>query len=118
MGDGIGFAEAPLGMPGIKITGVDELDHGQLVVGVETIEVFDCCRTCGVRAEAQTAQSHPTPSNRRTHRERNPPSHRRLTRPKPQAPKTPPNRRADHEPAGTDPAKILDAMKGEALLFA
>ena len=87
MGDGIGFAEALLGMPGIKITGVDELDHGQLVVGVETIEAFDCCRTCGVRAEAQTAQSHPTPSNRRTHRERNPPSHRRLTRPKPQAPK-------------------------------
>ena len=38
--------------------------------------------------------------------------------PKAPSTETPPNRRADHESAGTDPAKILDAMKGEALLFA
>ena len=53
MGDGIGFAEALLGMPGFKITGMCELEYGELVVNVETVEVVAWCRSCGVRAEAQ-----------------------------------------------------------------
>ena len=53
MGDGIGFAEVLLGMPGFKITAVGELEHGELVVDVETTVTVDWCRTCGVRAEAQ-----------------------------------------------------------------
>jgi hypothetical protein len=53
MGDGIGFAEALLGMPGFKICGVCELEHGGLVVDVETLEVVAWCRMCGVRAESQ-----------------------------------------------------------------
>ena len=53
MGDGIGFAEALLGMPGFKITAVDELEHGELVVDVETTATVAWCRSCGVRAEAQ-----------------------------------------------------------------
>ena len=39
MGDGIGFAEALLGMRGFKITAVDKFEHGELVVAVETLEV-------------------------------------------------------------------------------
>lgn len=35
MGDGIDFAEALLGMPGFKVTGVSELDHGEHVIDVE-----------------------------------------------------------------------------------
>ena len=53
MGDGIGFAEALVGMPGFKITAVDELDHGELIVDVETAATVAWCRSCGVRAEAQ-----------------------------------------------------------------
>ena len=53
MGDGIGFAEVLLGMPGFKITAVGELEHGELVVDVETTVTVDWCRTCGVRADAQ-----------------------------------------------------------------
>jgi transposase len=50
--DGIGLAEALLGLPGFRVLKVVETDC-ELVVSVESTEVRVFCRGCGERAEAQ-----------------------------------------------------------------
>src|SRR2546430_12644944 len=51
-GDGIGLAEALLGLDGFRVLGVGDLD-GEVVVLVETTAERVGCRGCGVLAEAQ-----------------------------------------------------------------
>ena len=52
MNDGIGLAEALLGLPGFRVLDVTETDS-EVVMAIETTAVRVACRTCGVRAEAQ-----------------------------------------------------------------
>jgi transposase len=52
MGDGIGLAEALLGLDGFRVLGVDEVPD-ELIVTIETTRDFVGCGRCGVRAEAQ-----------------------------------------------------------------
>ena len=52
MNDGIGLAEALLGLDGFRVLAVDE-NVAELVVTVETTADFTGCWGCGVRAEAQ-----------------------------------------------------------------
>lgn len=52
MVDGSGLAEAMLGLPSTRVTGVSEAD-GEVVVEIETVEARAWCRRCGVRAESQ-----------------------------------------------------------------
>ena len=52
MDDGIGLAEALLGLDGFRVLDVDE-SPAELVVTVETTADFVGCPSCGVRAEAQ-----------------------------------------------------------------
>ena len=51
-GDGIGLAEALLGLPGFRVLDVAETAV-EVVVTVETTADFTGCGRCGVRAEAQ-----------------------------------------------------------------
>ena len=51
-GDGIGFAEALLGLDGFRVLGVGDLD-GEVLVLIETTVERVGCRGCGVVAEAQ-----------------------------------------------------------------
>ena len=51
-GDGIGFAEALLGLDGFRVLGVGDLD-GEVVVLIETTIERVGCPVCGVVAEAQ-----------------------------------------------------------------
>jgi len=51
-GDGIGFAEALLGLDGFRVLGVGDFD-GEVVVLIETTAERVGCRDCGVVAEAQ-----------------------------------------------------------------
>ena len=51
-GDGIGFAEALLGLDGFRVLGVGDLD-GEVVVLIETTAERVGCSGCGVVAEAQ-----------------------------------------------------------------
>jgi transposase len=50
--DGTGWAEAMLGLEGVRVTGVLET-ASEVMIQVETISSRDWCRRCGVRAEAQ-----------------------------------------------------------------
>lgn len=50
MSDGIGLAEALLGLPGFRVLAVSE-HHDELVVTVETVVEFTGCGACGTRAE-------------------------------------------------------------------
>ena len=52
MNDGIGLAEALLGLPGFRVLDVTET-VSEVVMAIETTAVRVACRTCGVRAEAQ-----------------------------------------------------------------
>lgn len=52
MDDGTGWAEAMLGLDGVRVTGVAET-ASEVTIRVETISSRDWCRRCGVRAEAQ-----------------------------------------------------------------
>ena len=52
MSDGIGLAEALLGLDGFRVLAVDEVPD-EIVVTVETTFDFVGCARCGVRAEAQ-----------------------------------------------------------------
>ena len=52
MSDGIGLAEALLGLDGFRVLEVFETP-GELIVEVETIADVVGCTRCGVRAEAQ-----------------------------------------------------------------
>ena len=52
MSDGIGLAEALLGLPGFRVLEVDERDD-EVVVTIETDADLVGCARCGVRAEAQ-----------------------------------------------------------------
>jgi transposase len=52
MNDGIGLAEALLGLPGFRVLEVHETT-AEVIVTVETTADFTGCRRCGVRAEAQ-----------------------------------------------------------------
>ena len=52
MSDGIGLAEALLGLDGFRVLAVDEVPD-ELIVTVETTLDFVGCGRCGVRAEAQ-----------------------------------------------------------------
>ena len=51
MSDGIGLAEALLGLEGFRVLAVSEAV--ELVVVIESVHDFVGCRECGVRAEAQ-----------------------------------------------------------------
>jgi transposase len=50
--DGIGLAEALLGLPGFRVLEVVEVDF-EVVVTVESTAARAFCRRCGVLAEAQ-----------------------------------------------------------------
>ena len=50
--DGIGLAEALLGLDGFRVLGVAE-GPAELVVTIETVTTQVGCGSCGVRAEAQ-----------------------------------------------------------------
>lgn len=50
--DGIGLAEALLGLPGFRVLEVVETAV-EVIVTVETTAEFTGCGRCGVRAEAQ-----------------------------------------------------------------
>ena len=50
--DGIGLAEALLGLSGFRVLSVDEVD-GELHIGIETTVDLVGCTGCGTRAEAQ-----------------------------------------------------------------
>jgi transposase len=52
MSDGIGLAEALLGLGGFRVLGVSE-NPDEVIVTVETTRDFVGCERCGVRAEAQ-----------------------------------------------------------------
>ena len=52
MSDGIGLAEALLGLPGFRVLEVSEPDV-EVVVVIETTATRAFCMTCGVQAEAQ-----------------------------------------------------------------
>jgi transposase len=52
MSDGIGMAEALLGLDGFQVIEVDETDN-ELVVTVETTATVAWCERCGARAQAQ-----------------------------------------------------------------
>ena len=51
MSDGIGLAEALLGLPGFRVLEVTE-SYDELVVTVETVAELAGCAQCGTRAEA------------------------------------------------------------------
>jgi hypothetical protein len=50
--DGIGLAEALLGLPGFRVLEASEA-RDELVVAVETVITVAWCASCGVRAESQ-----------------------------------------------------------------
>ncbi len=52
MDDGIGLAEALLGLHGFRVLEVSE-GPAEVVVTIETVATFVGCGRCGVRAEAQ-----------------------------------------------------------------
>jgi transposase len=52
MSDGIGLAEVLLGLPGLQVLDVTEIDN-EVVIAVESVVTRAFCRSCGVRAEAQ-----------------------------------------------------------------
>ena len=52
MNDGIGLAEALLGLAGFRVLALTEKGC-EVVIAVETTTTSVACRTCGVRAEAQ-----------------------------------------------------------------
>jgi hypothetical protein len=56
MGDGIGWAEALLGLDGFRVLEVAE-GADELVVRIETTSTVVGCSGCGVRAEGRTGRS-------------------------------------------------------------
>lgn len=52
MVDGSDLAEAMLGLDGVRVTGVCEVD-GEVRIEVERTEAFAWCERCGCRAESQ-----------------------------------------------------------------
>ncbi len=56
MDDGIGLAEALLGLDGFRVPEVVE-GPAELVITIETVASFVGCGRCGVRAEAQDRMS-------------------------------------------------------------
>ena len=52
VGDGIGLAEALLGLDGFRVLGVTE-NPDELVIAIESTAMVEGCASCGVRAEAQ-----------------------------------------------------------------